>query len=53
MSSSESGRRINQAVTTTGKAVGGAIIQAKGAFSHWWSSLTTSETKGGKSVENI
>ncbi|KAK6629114.1 hypothetical protein RUM43_002931 [Polyplax serrata] len=53
MSSSESGRRINQAVTTTGKAVGGAIVQAKGAFTHWWSSLTTSETKTGKSVENI
>ena len=53
MSSSESGRRLNQAVTTTGKAVGGAIIQAKGAFTHWWSSLTAPESKPVKPVENI
>lgn len=45
MQSSESGRKLNQAVgkavTSTGKAVGGAISQAKGAFSTWWSSVTT------------
>ncbi|XP_012273117.1 late secretory pathway protein AVL9 homolog isoform X2 [Orussus abietinus] len=48
MQNTESGRKINQAmastgraVATTGKAVGGAISQAKGAFSNWWSTLTT------------
>lgn len=45
MQSSESGRKLNhavgKAVATTGKAVGGAISQAKGAFSTWWSSVTT------------
>lgn len=45
MQSSESGRKLNQAVgkavTSTGKAVGGAISHAKGAFSTWWSSVTT------------
>lgn len=48
MQNTESGRKINQAmastgraVATTGKAVGGAISQAKGAFSNWWTTLTT------------
>ncbi|XP_076626648.1 late secretory pathway protein AVL9 homolog isoform X1 [Colletes latitarsis] len=48
MQNTESGRKLNQAmastgraVATTGKAVGGAISQAKGAFSNWWSTLTT------------
>ncbi|XP_034948866.1 late secretory pathway protein AVL9 homolog [Chelonus insularis] len=48
MQNTESGRKINQAmattgraVATTGKAVGGAISQAKGAFATWWSTLTT------------
>lgn len=37
MHSSESGRKLNQAVNTTSKAVGGALTQAKGAFSNFWS----------------
>lgn len=41
MQSTEGGRKLNQAVNTTSKAVGGAITQAKGAFSNWWSSMTT------------
>ncbi|XP_048508797.1 late secretory pathway protein AVL9 homolog isoform X2 [Athalia rosae] len=48
MQNTESGRKLNQAmastgraVATTGKAVGGAISQAKGAFSNWWTTLTT------------
>ncbi|KAH8275058.1 hypothetical protein KR018_005189 [Drosophila ironensis] len=41
MQNSESGRKINQAVNTTSRAVGGAISQAKGALSNWWSSITT------------
>ncbi|XP_068158998.1 late secretory pathway protein AVL9 homolog [Drosophila tropicalis] len=41
MQNSESGRKINQAVNNTSRAVGGAISQAKGAFSSWWSSITT------------
>ncbi|XP_055680402.1 late secretory pathway protein AVL9 homolog [Lutzomyia longipalpis] len=39
--STESGRKLNQAVNTTSKAVGGALMQAKGAFSTWWSTITT------------
>lgn len=41
MQSSEGGRKLNQAVNTTSKA----IIQAKGAFSNWWSSVTTPTTQ--------
>lgn len=40
MNSSESGRKVNQAVSSTSKAVGGAISQAKGAFSNIWSAFT-------------
>lgn len=41
MQNSESGRKINQAVNNTSRAVGGALSQAKGAISYWWSSMTT------------
>ncbi|XP_054285601.1 late secretory pathway protein AVL9 homolog [Macrosteles quadrilineatus] len=48
MQNTEGGRKLNQAmvstgkaVVTTGRAVGGAISQAKGALSSWWSNLTT------------
>lgn len=41
MNNSESGRKINQAVNTTSRAVNGAITQAKGAISSWWSAITT------------
>lgn len=37
MNNSESARKLNQAVN---KAVGGAILQAKGAFSTFWSTFT-------------
>lgn len=48
MQTTEGGRKLNQAmvstgrvVATTGRAVGGAISQAKGALTNWWSNLTT------------
>lgn len=41
MNNSESGRKFNHAVSTTGRAVGGAISHAKGTFTNWWSSLST------------
>ncbi|XP_013113220.1 late secretory pathway protein AVL9 homolog [Stomoxys calcitrans] len=37
MQSTESGRKINQAVNNTSRA----LSQAKGAISFWWSSMTT------------
>lgn len=40
MNNSESARKLNQAVNNTSKAVGGAILQAKGAFSTFWSTFT-------------
>lgn len=40
MNNSESARKLNQAVNSTSKAVGGAISQAKGAFSNFWSTFT-------------
>lgn len=40
MNNSESARKLNQAVNTTSKAVGGALSQAKGAFSNFWSTFT-------------
>lgn len=39
--STEGGRKLNQAVNTTSRAVGGALMQAKGALSTWWSTITT------------
>jgi len=48
MQSSESGKRLNmavgKAVASTGKAVGGALTTAKGAFSNWWSTVTTTNS---------
>lgn len=53
MSSTESGRKVTQAVVSTGRAVastsrvvGGALSQAKGALSVWWSTLTTPSPVG-------
>lgn len=50
MQSTERGKKINAAVSQTGKyvvqtgrAVGGALTQAKSSLSSWFSSLTTSE----------
>lgn len=52
MQSTESGRKINQAVNNTSRAVGGALSQAKGAISVWWSSMTTTAaTTGASSAE--
>lgn len=49
MQNTEGGRKLNQAmvstgraVATTGRAVGGAISHAKGALSSWWSNLLVS-----------
>ncbi|KAH8416602.1 hypothetical protein KR222_010994 [Zaprionus bogoriensis] len=50
MQNSESGRKINQAVNTTSRAVGGAISQAKGALSSWWSSITTAPANSAASA---
>lgn len=48
---SEGGKKLNQAmlntgkaVATTGRAVGGAITQARGAVSNWWTSFTANNT---------
>ncbi|KAL0280455.1 UNVERIFIED_CONTAM: hypothetical protein PYX00_001736 [Menopon gallinae] len=53
ITNTESGRRINQAVTSTGKAVGGAIVHARGALTHWWNTLTTPEAKPARALNNI
>ncbi|XP_046390060.1 late secretory pathway protein AVL9 homolog [Ischnura elegans] len=51
MQSTEGGRKLNQAMTSTGRAVahtgramGGAISQAKGALSSWWTTLTAAQS---------
>ncbi|XP_058064165.1 late secretory pathway protein AVL9 homolog [Anopheles bellator] len=36
----EGGRKLNQAVISTSRVVGGALTTAKGAFSSWWTSVT-------------
>ncbi|EAA06436.5 AGAP000251-PA [Anopheles gambiae str. PEST] len=46
MQNSESGRKLNQAVTNTSRAVGGALTTAKGAFSSWWTSFTATPQGG-------
>ncbi|XP_023167958.1 late secretory pathway protein AVL9 homolog [Drosophila hydei] len=53
MQNSESGRKINQAVNNTSRAVGGAISQAKGAFSSWWSSITTAPANSTGGVASV
>lgn len=40
MNNSESARKLNQAVNNTGRVVGEALSQAKGAFSSLWSTFT-------------
>uniref|UniRef100_A0A8D8Q2P0 Late secretory pathway protein AVL9 homolog n=1 Tax=Cacopsylla melanoneura TaxID=428564 RepID=A0A8D8Q2P0_9HEMI len=54
MQNTEGGRKLNQAMVnttkalgTTSKAVGGAIAQAKGAVTTWWTSLTAVQANGG------
>ncbi|KAI4461492.1 late secretory pathway protein avl9-related [Holotrichia oblita] len=56
----ESGRKLNQAMVTTGravattsKAVGGAFSQAKGVFSNWWSNLLVSPDPVHKGVDTL
>lgn len=51
MSTTEGGRKVTAAVASTGRAVattsravGGAISQARGALTGWWTSLTTPTT---------
>lgn len=39
MNSSESGRKVNQAVRSTGIAVGGALFQAKASITSFWSTF--------------
>ncbi|KAK3915824.1 Late secretory pathway protein AVL9-like protein [Frankliniella fusca] len=46
MQNTEGGRKVTQAVVSTGKAVGGALNQAKGALSNWWSNLTANQVTG-------
>ncbi|KAJ8948162.1 hypothetical protein NQ318_009254 [Aromia moschata] len=59
MQNTESGRKINQAmastgkaVATTSKAVGGAFSQARGAFSSWWSNFLVSPEPGQKGSDS-
>ncbi|KAJ9588725.1 hypothetical protein L9F63_017983, partial [Diploptera punctata] len=61
MQNTEGGRKLNQAmvstgraVATTGRAVGGALSQARGALSSWWSTLTTAQSpETDSSIPNI
>ncbi|KAL1495065.1 hypothetical protein ABEB36_010542 [Hypothenemus hampei] len=53
MQTTEGGRKLGQAMTSTGRAVattsravGGAISQAKGAFSSWWNNFLISPEPG-------
>ncbi|PNF17496.1 Late secretory pathway protein AVL9-like protein, partial [Cryptotermes secundus] len=55
MQNTEGGRKLNQAmvstgraVATTGRAVGGALSQARGALSSWWNTLTTVQSPEGE-----
>ncbi|RZB66624.1 late secretory pathway protein AVL9 -like, partial [Asbolus verrucosus] len=60
MQNTDSGRKFNQAmvstgraVATTSKAVGGAISQAKGVFTNWWSNLLVSPEPVQKALEAL
>jgi len=60
MQTTEGGRKLNQAmvstsrvVSTTGRAVGGALSQAKGALSSWWSNLTLPPVQTSPSIEGL
>ena len=46
MTSSEGGKKVTQAVASTGRAVAGGISTAKGVFSSWMSSLKTNPGSG-------
>lgn len=58
MQNTEGGRKLNQAmvstgraVATTSKAIGGAVSHAKGAFSSWFSNLLVSPDPAPKGVD--
>lgn len=51
MNNSESARKLNQAVNNTSRAVGGAISQAKEAFSSFWSTFSATNVTAA-AVEN-
>lgn len=53
MNNSESARKLNQAVNNTGRAVGEALSQAKGAFSSFWSTFTTPPTAAAPMATDI
>lgn len=42
----------SRAVAATGKVVGGAITQAKGAFSQWWSTFQNPDQPSDESAGN-
>ena len=44
ISNTESGKRVSQAVASTGRAVVGGITTAKGAFSSWITSFKSGAT---------
>merc|ERR1712210_364434 len=36
MTNTDGGKKVTAAMASTGRAVGGAVSQAKGVFSSWW-----------------
>ena len=47
MTNTDGGKKVTAAMASTGRAVGGAVSQAKGVFSSWWGGKKAS---GGKDV---
>lgn len=47
MQSSDGGRKLNQAVAYTGKAMGGALNQAKSTLNSWWNYASSKNENDG------
>ena len=52
MTNTDGGKKVTAAMASTGRAVGGAVSQAKGVFSSWWGGKKTSkEVSPGEEVK--
>ena len=51
MQTTDGGRKLNQAVAFTGKAMGGALNQAKSTFNSWWNYAASKTESGGENTQ--
>ena len=54
MTNTDGGKKVTAAMASTGRAVGGAVSQAKGVFSSWWGGIKPGkEVSPGEEVKEV